>query len=649
VNLGNIYYHQRNLEAAAECYRQAVRLAPDVASTRCILGRVLRELGKAADAEASFRRALRIAPADCTAQHFLGLALLDQGKYDEARASLEAALALEPDSALVHTNLGNALKYLQLVRQAEVHFREAIRLDPSTSTVFNNLGAVLADQARYEEALEYLRTAVEKPMPSAQAFCNLSRALGELGRLDESIVAAQRAIELSPDYSAAYCNLGNSLKTLGRIPEAIRAYRTAIAHDPRGVPPRSDLVYALNFDGGYDPAAVFAEHREFGRVIADPITANRLAHKNDRTRDRRLRVGYVSGHYWAHAVNFFVEPILAAHDHTAFEVFCYASSPQADMTTARLRSYADHWRDISQTIDERASQLARDDGIDILVDLAGHIGGNRLMLFARKPAPVQVTYIGYQNTTGMAAMDYRLTDDWADPPGTTDEFYTEKLVRLPRSFFCYLPSADAPPPSALPALDKGHVTFGSFNNFAKVTPQVLTTWCEILRAVPNAHIVIVANAQDSVAAYLVRTFTERGIDVSRVTLADRRGRLEYLSLINQVDIALDPFPFNGHTTTCDALWQGVPVVTLAGRMYAERFGSTAHVNLGLQDLIAGSLTEYVSIAARLAGNLEALSQLRGGLRQRMAESPLLDFAGFTRNLESAYRQMWHAWCAERSS
>ena len=353
----------------------------------------------------------------------------------------------------------------------------------------------------------------------------------------------------------------------------------------------------------------------------------------------------MSGHFWDHAVNFFTEPILASHDHQRFEVLCYSNQAKEDETTRRLQTYADHWRRIDTLEDDAVTELVRNDQIDILVDLAGHIAGNRLLVFARKPAPIQVTYIGYQNTTGMTAMDYRLTDDWADPPGTTDAFYTEKLVRLPRCFFCYQPSCDAPPVNCLPAIEKGVVTFGSFNNFAKVTPQVLSAWAAILNAVPGSRLVVLANAARSLGEYLTRTFEGHGISGDRVTLADRRPRGAYLELIRQVDIALDPFPFNGHTTTCDALWQGVPVVTLAGRMYAARFGSSGHVNLGLRELIASTSDEYVEIAARLAGDVERLKELRAGLRDRMIASPLLDFVGFTRNLEAAYRRMWVDGCA----
>ncbi len=293
--------------------------------------------------------------------------------------------------------------------------------------------------------------------------------------------------------------------------------------------------------------------------------------------------------------------------------------------------------------DSQLAERVRDDRIDILVDLSGHMGANRLLAFARKPAPVQVTYIGYQNTTGMSAMDYRLTDERADPAGETDRFYTEQLVRLPRSFFCYKPTP-APDISALPASANGWVTFGSFNNYAKVSPAVVDAWLEILARVPESRLIVLGYSPGYLERHWHTLAERRGIAAERIELANRRSRADYLRLIARADVALDPFPCNGHTTTCDALWMGLPVVMLEGRMYAHRYGGTALAHVGLSGLIATSAEEYVEIAVRLAGDRLRLARLRQSLRQTFSDSALLDAAGFTRNLEAAYRQMWHAWC-----
>ena len=533
------------------------------------------------------------------------------GRVHDALACFQETIRVDPSVAIHHLNAGNALKMLGRLEAAITCYEQAIRIQPDYVDAHSNMGMVLSD----------------------------------IGRRDAAIVACRRAIELDPNYAQAYNNLAVAVLALGRVDEAIANARKATELNPQSAPQQSNLLYMLNYHQHHDPAAIYAEHLRWGREHADPLTAASAPHANDRTPGRRLRVGYVSAHFFTHAVNFFTEPILASHDHAQFEVFCYSNVERDDQTTARLRPFADHWREITHASDAQAAEMVRRDQIDILVDLAGHIGGTRLLLFAHKPAPIQVTYIGYQNTTGMAAMDYRLTDDWSDPPGTNDEFYTEKLVRLPVSFFCFQPSANAPPVNSLPALANGYVTFGSFNNFAKVTPEVLATWARLLAAVPKSRLIVLANAERSLAEYFEETFRKQGIETNRVTIADRRPHGEYLELIRQVDVVLDPFPFNGHTTTCDSLWQGVPVVTLAGSSYVSRFGGSGLVTLGLQELIVRSPAEYIEIAAGLAGNLDRLQDLRSTLRQRMAASPLLDFVGFTRNLEVAYRRMCTDWCA----
>ncbi len=620
-NLGLIYTEQGDWQGLADSQRQVLRLAPEDVGARMRLGHALKDLQKLPEAEACFRRVLRTSPNNKHATSMLGIVLQDQRKLDEALVVLQQAHALDPNHAGANSNLGNVLKEMMRTVEAEHFFRRAIELDPNLAVAHNNLGAVLLDTGQYEEAIAELKIACQLEPDAAPSVCNLARALEETGRLDEGLVMAKHALELAPNFAYAHGNTGTCNRSLGRLDEAIAAYRRACAADPTADFLRSNLVYTLNNHPDYDTATIYAEHLEWARLLADPHTAAAPPHTNDRTPDRRLRLGYVSAHFWGHAVNFFTEPILASHDHSAFEVFCYYNRGSSDETTAQLRKYADGWREINALGDDRVSQMIREDKIDILVDLSGHIAGNRLLTFARKPAPVQVTYIGYQNTTGLVAMDYRLTDAWADPPGTNDELYTEQLVRLPRSFFCYLPSPDAPPVAPLPAIANGFVTFGSFNHFAKITPQVLTTWAALLHAVPESRLTILCNLVPSLREYLASTMAGHGIRPDRLTLADRRPRDKYLELINQTDIALDPFPFNGHTTTCDALWQGVPVITLAGRTYAQRFGSSAHVNLGLDDLIAGSPQQYIEIAAGLANDLIRLGALRTALHRAWPHRP----------------------------
>ncbi len=612
VQLGEAYWRLGNFERAVSCAQHALKLNPQFPQAYASLGQIHKQAGNLAEAEDAIRQVMRISPEDVEARLQLAVVLIARKKLSEAETCLRRALRIAPQDSRLHYNLGIVLQTQDRFDEAVTSYRATLELNPEDAEAHNNLGASL--QRLYS-------------VPDAEAHY-------------------RHAIRIKPDDPKAHNNLATCLQSQGRVGEAIESYRTAVQLRPEDPYMHSNLLYILNYDPA-DLRAVFAEHRRWAERHADPLSADSLPHENDRTPDRRLRVGYVSSHFRAHAVNYFSEPILASHDHGRFEVFCYSNANRVnyDGATERLQQYADHWRDIANMSDLQASEIVRQDRIDILVDLAGHIGGGRLLVFARKPAPVQVTYIGYQNTTGMAAMDYRLTDAWSDPPGTTDDLYTERLVRLPRSFFCYQPLENAPDVTPSPVVENRVVTFGSFNNLAKVTSKVLDAWGRLMAAVPQSRLIVLAAASPWVQNHLQLALARHGVDATRIEICNRRPAREFLELIARADIALDPFPFNGHTTTCDSLWMGVPVIMMAGQSYASRFGSSALVNLGLEELIASSIEEYVEIACRLAGDQTRLAKWRSELRTLMTGSALLDAKGFTRNLEAAYHEMWARWCS----
>jgi protein O-GlcNAc transferase len=645
-NLGLLLWRQGNLVEAAEWLRKRAQLVPADPGASVMLGDVLVEQKAFVEAESCFRRALALAPGNAEFRGRLALALQSLGRFDDAAAEFRNVLASRPQDAAALVNLGVCLQRLGDDAQAEACYRRALEIDTEFAPAHGNLGALLVERHRCAEALAYCRRAIELRPQVAEAYMNLANAQQELGKPDEAIETCRRGIEKSPHVSQLYCNLGFSYREIGALDQALAAFRESVRLAPTDPQPHSNLLYTLNFVSGMAPQAVFAEHQRWAERHADPLTRTAPPHANPRTTDRRLRVGYVSAHFRGHAVNFFVEPILASHDHGAFEVFCYSNVTPADCdtTTARLRGFADHWLDIGLSDDAAAARRVRDDQIDILVDLSGHIAGNRLGVFARRPAPVQVSYIGYQNTTGMKAIDYRLTDNWSDPPQESDACYSEQLIRLPGSFFCYLP-AESPPVAPLPALANGYVTFASLNHFAKVTPQVLEAWSQVLASVLRSRLILIAPASHALRARVVETFQRRGVDAARIEFIERQPHAAYLETVSRADVALDPFPFNGHTTTCDCLWMGVPVVSLAGRTYASRFGSSGLVTLGHEEWIADSVERYVDVAVRVANDPDKLSRWRATLRARMTASRLLDFAGFTRNLEDAYRRMWQRWCA----
>ncbi len=670
-NLGLVRAHQRRLDEAIAAYQRALQLRPDFPAARSNLDLLLKERqaaagattaghqetqrlmqqglalaqqGRLEDAKAQFQQALEIDPRLVDARNNLGCIHFLLRQFEEAIVCYEAVVRNAPGHADAHSNLAHALLKEGEAERAIFHCREAMRLKPDLAAAHTHLGNALRESGQLSEADQCYEQALRlKPDdPSAQVNYG-SVLLLRRGNPDEAAAHFREALRLKPDFSDAHSNLGNVYRDQMQAAEAIRCYRRALELAPSAAI-HSNLVYTLNFDPAYDPAAIFAEHQLWAKTHAEPLAALIQPLDVDRDPERRLRVGYVSPYFREHAVNYFAEPILQSHDHARFEVICYSDTNRPDAATERLRGFADRWHDTHSLTDERLAQLIRQDHVDILVDLSGHIAHNRLLAFARKPAPVQVTYLGYQNTTGMSAMDYRITDDYADPPGTTDQYHTERLVRLPKSFFCYRPAPDNPPVSPLPATSAGHITFGSFNNPAKVTPEAIAIWSQLLTAVPGSRLLLLVADFQGRNDYALQQFQQHGIEPSRLEFIGRKPRLEYMALYQRVDIALDTFPFNGHTTTCDALWMGVPVVTLSGATYASRFGACALVALRMKALVAKTPREYVKIAARLASEPKKLAEARSALRKRFADSVLADAQSFTRNLEQAYRTMWHDFC-----
>jgi predicted O-linked N-acetylglucosamine transferase (SPINDLY family) len=356
-----------------------------------------------------------------------------------------------------------------------------------------------------------------------------------------------------------------------------------------------------------------------------------------------LRIGYVSPDFREHCQSFFTIPLLSNHDRKAFEIFCYADLRRPDAVTQRIRGYVDGWQSIVGMTDEEAARKIREDQIDILVDLTMHMASGRPLIFARKPAPVQAAWLAYPGSTGLSAMDYRLTDPYLDPPGLNDHFYSETSIRLPDSFWCYEPLVTELLVNPLPAQSTGHVTFGCLNNFCKINEPVLRLWAQVLKTVDRSRLMILC-PEGSHRQALLDLLQREGISSDRIELVAGRPRLQYLELYHRIDLGLDSFPYNGHTTSLDSFWMGVPVVTLVGQTVAGRAGLSQLTNLGLPELIAQTSQQYVQIAADLAGDLSGLAELRRTLRERMQASPLMDAPRFARNIEAAYRQMWRNWC-----
>jgi protein O-GlcNAc transferase len=647
-NLGNALRASGKLDEAVKAYRRALALDPNFADAYNNLGATLRMLGNLDEAEALYRKALALNPNSADAHDNLGVVLRNQGRLADAEASYRMALGLNPNFARALYNLANVLKEQGRLEESVAAYRHALAFRPDFIEAHNNLGNALKDLGKLEEAVTCFRRVVALRADLAHAHNNLGVALEEQSELGQAAACYQRALALKPDFAAAYNNLGNVARARGQMDEAMAHYERALTLRPDFVEAHSNFLMSQHYVEGLSKHDLFAAAQRFGRSLQG-LAAERVF-LNDGSEDRPLRIGYVSGDFRLHPVGYFLARVLEAHDRETIETFCYANQGRSDDMTRRLRGAAKDWRTILGLPDKDAAQMILQDRIDILVDLSGHTAKNRLSLFALRPAPVQVSWLGYFGTTGLAAMDYLVMDAWAAPPGE-EERYTEALVRLPYGRFCYAPPDDAPPIADPPALRRGYITYGSFNNIVKIGADVVALWASVLHATPQSRLVLKWKALDDADArdHLKRVFAAAGIEEGRLELRGFSPHAEMLAQYGDIDIALDPFPFGGGLTSCEALWMGVPVVTLPGDRPASRQTIGFLETLGLTECVATSREDYVRRAVALAGAPARLNALRREMRPRMAGSPLCDGPRFTRGLEAAFRQMWRRWSAGLSA
>jgi len=642
-------YHQAGrLKEAEPLYRQVLAQQPKHIDALHLLGVIAHEVGRHDAAVELIRQALALEPDWADAHYNLGNALKDTGQLDQAMAAWRRACALRPDYAQAYNNLGNALKEKGRLEEAVAAYRQALTVKPDLSQAYCNLSTALRLQGQADQAIVVCRQAIARNGNVPEAYGNLGDALKDKGYLDQAIAAYRQAIALKPNYPEAYNNLGNALKSQGYLDAAIAAYRQALAVAPSSLTAGNNLVYGIHFHPGFDALAIARETHRWYQQYAEPLKKyiqhpaahSGRGHVNDPSPDRRLKIGYVSPDFRDHCQSFFTIPLFSHHDHQNFQIVCYAQVLRPDALTARIQGYADAWRNTVGLSDARLAEQIRQDQIDILVDLTLHMDGSRLLVFARKPAPVQVTWLGYPGSTGLTAIDYRLSDPYLDPPGMDESVYAEQTIRLPDSFWCYDPLHGRElPVNSLPALQKGFVTFGWLNNFCKINDDVVAAWTQVLRKVQGSRLLLLAPEGEHRRRMLDQLAKER-VAPSRVDFVPRQSRDAYLQLYHRIDVSLDSFPVNGHTTSLDSLWMGVPVVSLVGQSPMGRAGWCQLSNLGLTELAGQTPEQFVQIAVNLANDLPRLRELRTTLRQRMEASPLMDAPRFARNIEAAYRQMW---------
>jgi len=636
-------HHQGGrLGVAESIYRKVLETDPDNADALGLLGRIVHQKGDGEAAIALLERATRMRPDNPFALNFLGEALSGAGGPSRAAALYARALAIKPDYLDARVNLGVAYSALGQSEEAAQCFRHALAADPNLVPAHNNLGNALRALGRFEEAEQSFRAALARNAQIAEIHGNLGATLADLGRFAEAERCYLQALAIQPGLAGIHDNLGLLQMRLGRLKEAEASYRRALLLAPQDREAHGNLVALMNYLPDRSPQEIYAEHREFARRFA--YRGDAIRHANDPDPERRLRVGYVSGDLRDHSVAFFISPVIESHDRDAWEVFCYYNFPRVDPVSAQLKAHSEHWRDVVGLSDDALAQLIREDAIDVLVDLSGHTAFNRLLAFSRKPAPVQATWLGYLNTTGFESMDYRITDPRACPPGTLDACHSELVVRLPNSQWCYRPPAGCPDVAPAPSITAGHTTFAVLSNLAKINPPMINLWSQVLLQDHRSRMILAGRGMSVVGEELLARFRSNGIDAHRLTLLEHGPFQEYLALHGTVDIVLDTSPYSGGTTTCHALWLGVPVVTLAGMTATSSGGASLLHAVGLPELVARSPDRYVDIAGGLAGDTTRLAVMRAGMRERMRTSPLMDERGFTRNLEVELRLMWRNWC-----
>ena len=644
---GAAHRHLLDFAAARADYEQALALDPSHVQSLSNLGECCFTQGEYAEALAWLDRALAIEPDFFEAQVNHVAALYELGRVEEAQREAEALVASHLDSPEAWVNLGNILVHIGKGREAVSHYQRALALRPDYEEAHFNMSVLVNSAAGLSEAIGYIERKIKLSGETRHRLVMLAAARQAVGDLGIAEDLCRRVLERQPDDVSALCTLASALSHGGDAAAALPVYQRIAEVDPEQARMGSNTLFEMNYLGDLDRAKVFAAHDAWAQRYTPPLAQMPDFSAWDRDPERKLRIGYVSGDFSRHPVGFLFQDVLAHHDRSQVEIHCFSMVFQPDEVTEQIRGSVDHWEDIFLLNDEEATAALRAAQLDILVDLSGHTAFHRLLSFAERPAPVQVSWIGYFHSTGLSAMDYFLTDPYTTP-ADGGQLFSETPLWLPATRFCFRPPAYTSEVGPLPCEEKGYVTFGSFNRLPKLTKQVIAAWSKIVLAVPDSRLVLKARALKDpvVRERLLKRFAEHGVAAERIELREVSSHAQMFSEYNDLDLALDPFPFNGGMTTLEALWMGVPVLTIAGDTVVSRQSHAALANVGLTEALSCPDVEaYVARAIALAQQPAELARLRAELRSRMAASPLCRPEQFSRDLEALYRDMWRAWCA----
>jgi protein O-GlcNAc transferase len=647
-------FQSGQLDQATLLCNKIIVATPENAEAHSLLGGIALQQGRTELAIDSFSQAINIDSQQSRFHQGLGIAYCNHRQFTEAVRCFNKAIALDPRDSAAHSNLGNVYQQAGNFTKASGCYKKALSANPAHLPAYINLADALGKQLKHKAAVKIyrkgLRIAADNPENQTNLVLlhhRLGLTLRKLDKTDEAIACYQKAIAMQPEFALAHNSLGSALLARNELDAAMASFHKALKIEPDYAKVHSNLLMTMNYLSAMTQQQHHEEALKFDSQHARQLMQGREPLRNSKNKKKVLKIGYLSPDFREHSVAFFTRRLFGEHRPEFVEVYCYANVERPDDLTGQFQAQADHWLSITAMEDEEVAAQIRQDGIDILIDLAGHTANNRLLVFARKPAPIQVNWLGYPNTTGMKTMDYRLTDEVADPHGEADRLHSEKLIRLEHGFLCYQADESLSEGSPPPILQQGHITFGSFNTIKKVTLDVVGVWSLILQSIPNARLLMKSNALEdkTTKMNLLQAFSEHGIGQDRIELINAvPHRKDHMKLYSRVDISLDPFPYNGTTTTCEALWMGVPVISMRGNRHAGRVGASILQHAGFPDMIVENEDEYVNLAQSLAGNTERLITLRKALRPQMRESALMDLPQFTKTLEDTYRKIWVAWC-----
>lgn len=661
--LGMVAFQTCQLDRAAFCLERSIDLSTHPAMSYTLLGRVREASGDFDSAIVSYQKAVEMSPESVETHVSLGIVLRRRGRPEAAAQCFQQALAINSQSFEARNNLANVLQELGHIAAATDHYEQAVALDPSAAEPHSNLAALLHDQGRIGEAIRHYEHAIKLKPKLVVAHIGLGNAYHSEGQLERAIQCYEKALQLldympvvegvkadaaARERGSALNNLGSAHLKLGDYEQGLAYFEQAMLVLPGYEDATANLLLSVNYREESRAKIIEQCKRAVPALLSGSIHAHNWAAR-EHDPERRLRIGYVSPDFRQHSLAYFLEPILSHHDHQTFLVYAYYNNRYFDEVTERLKQYAQGWRNVAYWDDETVAAKVVEDEIDILVDLAGRTQGHRLGVFALRPAPLQMTYLGYPTVTAVSAIQFRITDEWVDPL-SEQWLENEQPLRLPKSYFCYRPDPRAPEVGSPPVFNRGYITFGCFNNYAKVSPKLLTAWVTILNTVPQSRLLLKAQAygDETVRQRVLAQFEHGGIERARVELLSlTRSVDEHLAHYLDVDIALDTYPYNGAVTTCEALWMGVPVVTWCGETHTSRIGRSLLSTLGLTMFLAESQEQYVSAAVRAAANPGELAPLRVGLRGLMKLSPLRAEAAHTRALEKHYRDCWRQYVGDR--